>query len=180
MTGSLLRRLGIRVAEAEPAEAGFLDAVEERLRAMPTARAQLVAAFAGLLARVAYADEEISDEEGARIDDLVAAHSGLSGEESKAVTAIVRNRMVALRGAENHRLTRRFNEVADDEARRHLIDCLYAVATADDLVTHVEDREVRRIGDALLVPASEVLAIRSRYREKLEELQALRRLRQRP
>ncbi|MGH7819455.1 MAG: TerB family tellurite resistance protein, partial [Candidatus Binatia bacterium] len=89
---------------------------------------------------------------------------------------IARNKTVALRGAENHLLTRRFNERSSEEERLRLVDCLYAVATADDLVSHVEDREVRRIGAALMLPTTAVLEIRSRYRDRLEELQQLRKL----
>ncbi|MGH7859570.1 MAG: TerB family tellurite resistance protein [Candidatus Binatia bacterium] len=119
----------------------------------------------------------MSDFEAARIRDLVAEHAGFAVEEAEAVAFVARNKTVALRGAENHRLTRRFNEISVEEERLHLIDCLYAVATSDDLVSHVEDREVRRIAAALMLPPSAVLGIRSRYREKLEELQRLRNLR---
>jgi tellurite resistance protein TerB len=71
-------------------------------------------------------------------------------------------------------------EIASEEEKLRLIDCLYAVATADDLITYVEDREVRRIADALLIAPSQLQSVRAPYREKLEELQLLRRARARP
>ena len=64
------------------------------------------------------------------------------------------------------------------ESRKVLIDCLYAVAAADDQIARVEDVEVRRIADALLVAWSEVLKLRAPYRDKLEELRLLRGVRE--
>lgn len=169
------------VAAAEmppPAEHGILEAIERSLDALGD-RAEFVAAFAALLVRVAYADEDVSEAEAERVGELVATHAEMSSEEAAAIAAVARHHTVTQGGGAAYRLTRRFNELARDEDKRHLIDCLYAVATADDLVSHVEDREISRIAAAILLSRSQVLEIRSRYREKLEELQELRRLRSR-
>jgi uncharacterized tellurite resistance protein B-like protein len=172
---SWLERLGFARPEG-PREEGILEAIERGLPALPDDRRRLVAAFAGLLVRVAYADDEISEPEAARVESHLFA-LGLSPDEARAIAVIARNRTTALRGAGQHLVTRAFNEVATEDEKRQVIDALYAIATADDLVTHVEDREVRAIGDALLLPPSVVLSIRSRYREKLEEMRELRKLR---
>lgn len=174
---SILRRLGLVASEVAPKEATVLEALEVRLSALGAKRAEFVAAFAGLLARVAFADAEISEAEVGSMERLITGHGGLTVEEAQAVVLVARNRTIALAGADAHLLTRRFNELAGEEDRRHLVDCLYAVAAADDVVAHVEDREVRRVADALLLPAREVLEIRSRYRERLEELRLLRKVR---
>jgi uncharacterized tellurite resistance protein B-like protein len=171
---SLLQRLGFAPAPSTPEDAGLLDAIDRRLGALGPERAGFVAAFAALLARVAYADGEISQAESERIAALVAERGRLSAVEARAIADLARHRMVALGGADNHLVLRRLNESATAAEKRGLVDCLYAVATSDDLVSFVEDREVRRIADALLLARSEVLEIRSRYREKLEELQLLR------
>lgn len=174
---SLLRKLGLAPERIDPREEGILEALEDRLRGLGPKRGGFVAAFAALLARVAYADEEISEAEAERMAALVVRQGGLSREEGEVVASIARRKTVALRGAEHYRFTRRLNELASDDEKRHVIDCLYALATTDDLVTHVEDREIRAIAAALLIPSREVLQIRSRYREKLEELKLLRALR---
>ncbi|MGH7896458.1 MAG: TerB family tellurite resistance protein [Candidatus Binatia bacterium] len=174
---SILQRLGLVPATVPPRDRGLVEDIERLLAHLEPGRAEFVAVFAGLLARVAFADQEISEAEVSRIETLILGHGGLSLAEAQAVAAIARHK--TLRSAEPHLLTRRFGAIASGEQRLALIDCLYAVASADDLVAFVEDVEVRRIADALLVPWSEVLKIRSRYREKLEELQQLRALRER-
>jgi uncharacterized tellurite resistance protein B-like protein len=173
---SILKRLGL-VASSTAASDGVLAPIERMLSRLEPRRAQLVACFAGLLARVAYADDAISDVESAAIARLVEESAGLPPGEAEAIAAIAGERTVALRGADSYVLTRRFNEVATDEDKRRLVECLYALAASDDVATHVEDREVRRIAAALLVPDKEVLEIRARYRDKLEELRELKKLR---
>ncbi len=66
------------------------------------------------------------------------------------------------------------NELASEEDKEHLIDCLYAVATADSTVSVIEDEEIRSVSRALLLSHSQFIAIRSRYKEQLAVIQALR------
>ncbi|MEA2624727.1 MAG: hypothetical protein QOD06_772 [Candidatus Binatota bacterium] len=174
---SLLRRLGFVPVHSPREEVDLLGAIEARLANVEPRRAELVAAFGGLLAQVAHVDGEISGAEVARMEDLLAAHGGLAVEEARIVATIARQE--TLRGTESYLLTRRFNEIGSDVDKLRLIDCLYAVASADDLVAYVEDVEVRKIAEALLVPWSEVLKIRAPYREKLEELRRLADVRER-
>jgi uncharacterized tellurite resistance protein B-like protein len=164
---SILERLGLVAATVPPPA----PEIERRLSSLAPSRARYIAAFAGLLARVAYADGEISDAELARIESLVATHAGLGPEDARIVGAVAKTAI--LRDTEKHLLTRHFNEVANESEKLALIECLYAVASADDVVAFVEDNEVRQIASALLLPWSEVLKIRSRYRDKLEELRKL-------
>lgn len=175
---SILERLGLAPAPSRPRADALTEAVERHLARLDETRARFVSAFAGLLAHVAYADEEISDAELAAIERLVAEHAGLASEEARVVGAIIKAGI--FRETEKRLLTRHFNEVASDAEKGRLIDCLYAVACADQLVAYVEDREVRRIAEPLLFPWSEVQKIRSRYRENLDELRELRRLRRGP
>jgi uncharacterized tellurite resistance protein B-like protein len=170
---SILQKLGL-VAPTHRRAPDLLDAIEQRLRRLDPSRAALVAAFAGLLSHVAFADGEISAAELDRIETLIVSHVGLSAEEAQAAAEIARQR--TLSGIEPYVLMRCFNDVAHEADRLALIECLYAVAAADDLVAHVEDAEVDRIAAAVLVSRTDVLKIRSRYRDKLEELRALRRL----
>lgn len=171
---SILQKLGL-VAPAHRRAPEFLEAIEQRLRRLDPSRAALVAAFAGLLSHVAFADGEISAAELDRIETLIVSQVGLSAEEARAAAEIARQR--TLSGIEPYVLTRCFNDVAHEADRLALIECLYAVAAADDLVAQVEEAEVDRIAAAVLVSRTDVLKIRSRYRDKIEELRALRRLR---
>jgi uncharacterized tellurite resistance protein B-like protein len=62
---------------------------------------------------------------------------------------------------------------APPEEKQALIDCLYAVAAADRMVSDVEEQEIRRVAAALLVPHRVLMDIRGRYRDRLEVLQSL-------
>jgi uncharacterized tellurite resistance protein B-like protein len=171
---SILQKLGLHAPTHHEAP-GLVEEVEERLGRLDPARAALVAAFAGLLSSIAFADGEASAAELETIESMIASHVHLPREEARAVAEIARRRVLA--GAEHYRLTRCFNDVASEADRLGLIECLYAVAAADDLVAQVEDEEVDRIAAAVLVSRADVLKIRSRYRDKLEELRALREVR---
>jgi archaeosine-15-forming tRNA-guanine transglycosylase len=71
------------------------------------------------------------------------------------------------------------NEYASPDDKLHLVECLYAIATADDLVSVVEDDQIAAVGRALMLPRAPMLEIRARHRDRLEVVQAARRLQKR-
>ena len=77
---SFFRKLGFVPSHPSPREADLLEAIEARLSGLPSARAELVAAFGGLLARVANVDDGISGDELARMEDMLVSHDELSIE----------------------------------------------------------------------------------------------------
>ena len=170
---SLLKRLGLSRADTPPT-AGYLATIREHLDALHEKRAEFVAAFAGLLVRVAHADDEISDAERTVLHDLIAANVGLSDAESAAIAEIAIHQATGLAGIEYAYLTNAMNEHASEDDKKHLIDCLYAIATADSSVSIVEDDEIRQVSRALLLTHDQFIAIRTRYKEQLEVIQALR------
>ena len=170
---SLLARLGLGRSDPSPSP-DLLAAIKARLSRLPAERAELVAAFAGLLVRVADADDDISDAERRVLRELIAANAGLAPEESAAVAEIVVHQTSVLAGIDYALLSRTFNEIGSTADKERLIDCLYAIATADDSVSVIEDDEIHRVARALLVTHAQLIAIRTRYRDKLELLRALR------
>lgn len=138
----------------------LVAAVQDRLTHIAPRRAEFVAAFAGLLVRVAHADEQISDAERTALQALIAEPLSLSSDESEAVADIVVHHADAFAGIEYAALTRVFNDVAGEEEKEQLIACLYTVATAGSLVSLIEDEEIRAVSDALLVPHSRFIAVR--------------------
>ncbi|MFQ5666131.1 MAG: TerB family tellurite resistance protein [Candidatus Binatia bacterium] len=175
---SLLGILGLARSDSAPAGRNPLaDAIRDRLKRLPLRRAEFVAAFAGLLMRVAYADLEISPAERAALPRLIADHAGLSPDESATVAEIVTRQATGFAGIEYALLTRAFNEVATEQEKEQLIDCLYAIATAGSTVSVVEDDEIRAVARALMLSHQQFIAIRHRYKEQLEIIQAARQLR---
>ena len=177
---SLLRLLGFG-RQDEPADTSsrLADAVRERLGHLPPERAELVAAFAGLLMRVAHADQDVSETEHDTLRRLVHEHAGLPEDEAEAVISLVTAHLASMAGIDYALLTRAMNEHGSADDKLHLIDCLYAMATADDLVSTVEEDQIRAVGHALMLPRSQLVEIRGRYREQLEVVQAARKLQQR-
>jgi uncharacterized tellurite resistance protein B-like protein len=173
-------RLGFGSRPQEPAAASALSAaVHAHLAHLPRERAELVAAFAGLLMRVAHADQEVSAAEDTALRRLVREHAGLGASESEAVATLVTSHAQGIAGIDYALLTRAMNEHASPDDKLHLVECLYAIATADDLVSVVEDDQIAAVGRALMVTRGSMLEIRARHRERLEVVQAARRLQER-
>ena len=171
----LLEALGIRRRPAAPREARTTLQVrlEEKLAHLGSDRVEMLAAFAGLLARGALGDAELSPAEERAMAEHLRSRTGLSEPEAELVADVAREAAESLAGIEDHLLTRTFNAYAGPEEKEHLIDCLYAVAAADGLVSSGEDEEIKRIARALLVPHSRVMDLRSRYRDQISVLRDL-------
>jgi uncharacterized tellurite resistance protein B-like protein len=178
---SLLRRLGFGTRHDDPTAAprGLSDAVRSSLAHLSRERAELAAAFAGLLIRVAHADEDVSTVEETALRRLIRDHAGLAPEESEVVATLVTSRVQSMAGIDYALLTRAMNEHGSPDDKRRLIECLYAIATADDLVSVVEDDRIAAVGRALMLPRAQLLEIRARHRDRLEVVQAARRLQKR-
>jgi len=169
----LLRTLKLG-REAPPPNRGTIHArIHAELTTLGEARVEYLAAFAGLLARAAFADSEISPAEERAMADFLRERAGLDAREADLVTEITHNAMQALGDVEDYLLTRAFNECASAEEKEALIDCLYAVAGADDLVSGAEDEEIKQIARALMIPHSRVMSIRGKHRDRLAVLRNL-------
>jgi uncharacterized tellurite resistance protein B-like protein len=172
---SLLARLGLGPSATSDGPGDLLAAVRARLARLPAPRAEMVAAFAGLLLRVAHADAHVSDPEAAALRRLVAEHAGLGAEETDAVASLVTSRLESVAGIEYSRLTRAMNAHASSDEKLRLLDCLYAVAAADDVATVVEEEEIRAVARALMLSHAQLIEVRRRYADRLEVLRGLRR-----
>jgi uncharacterized tellurite resistance protein B-like protein len=172
---SLLKLLGW--ADATPQPERLSATIRARLGSLTPARAEFVAAFAGLLVRIAYVDRSLSEAERAVLAPLLAANAGLAAAEAETVIQIVTDQATALGGISYASLTRAFNAIASAAEKERLIDCLYAVATAEGTVSFVEDEEVRAVARALLLSQQQFITIRSRYKDRLEVLLAARQAR---
>jgi uncharacterized tellurite resistance protein B-like protein len=169
---SLLKLLGW--ADASPEPERLTATIQARLVDLTPARAEFVAAFAGLLVRVAYVDRSISEAERAVLGPLLAANAGLPAAEAETVIEIATHQATTLEGISYASLTRAFNAIATDQEKERLIDCLFAVATAEGTISIVEDDEVHAVARALLLSHQQLIAVRSRYKDQLEVIQAAR------
>jgi uncharacterized tellurite resistance protein B-like protein len=172
---SLLKLLGWTDAAPQPER--LATTIQARLTDLTPARAEFVTAFAGLLVRVAYVDRSLSEAERAVLGPLLAANAGLPAAEAETVVEIVTHQATTLGGISYASLTRAFNAIARTEEKERLIDCLYAVATAEGSISVVEDEEVRAVARALLLSQQQFVTVRSHYKDQLEVILANRQAR---
>ena len=172
---SLLARLGLgpsRRPTSKPDD-DLVSVVQTRLGRLPADRAEMIAAFAGLLIRVAHADDEVSEVEAVALRRLVDEHADLGADETEAVATLVTSHLARMAGIEYSRLTRAMNAHASPEEKLRLLDCLYAMATADDIVTVVEEEQIRAVARALMLSHTQLIEVRKRYADQLEVLRGL-------
>ena len=144
--------------------AGELDTLEPE-------RARFVACFAYILGRVANADFDVSDEEVQAMESLVTEHAELPAAQAALVVQIAKQRNQLFGGTDNFLVTRTFSQIANLEQKRNLLDCLYAVSSADHTISAQEDQEIRRIASELNLDHKEFIRARSKYTEHLSVLQ---------
>jgi uncharacterized tellurite resistance protein B-like protein len=101
----------------------------------------------GLMARVAYVDHEVKEEE---LDAMVAAMQtnwDISQVEATLVVEVAVSEIS--KTLDYYRLSREFFESTDFEERLHFLDVLFAVADGDSHVSYDETEEIRTIAMGL-------------------------------
>jgi uncharacterized tellurite resistance protein B-like protein len=152
------------------AETDTVRKIVDSLEHMDVDKARYLAAFAYVLSRVARADLKISPEEARLIEQQVKEHGGLTEDQAILVAQIARHQQLLFGATEDFLVTREFNRIASRDDKLRLLDCLYAVAAAEASVSVVEDNEIRKVASELGLEHSDIIAVRSRYRDKLAVL----------
>ncbi|MDQ3871651.1 MAG: TerB family tellurite resistance protein [Chloroflexota bacterium] len=142
-----------------------------QLEAMDQGQAAYLAGFAYILARVAYADLHISEEETAEIERIVREFGQLTEPQAVLVVEIAKAQARLEGATEDFLVTRRFREVSTPEQREHLLHCLFAVASAaGDTISAEESAEIRQIADTLGFTLAELNVVRRHYADRLSAL----------
>jgi uncharacterized tellurite resistance protein B-like protein len=144
--------------------------IAEALDRLEPQRAKFIASFAYLLSRAAHADMNISGEETRAMERIVMDRAGLPEEQAVMVVQIAKTQNMLFGGTENYLVTREFNGIATKEEKLSLLDCLFAVAAADQTISTIEDNEISQIADELRIEHKDFIPVRLRYREFLAVL----------
>jgi uncharacterized tellurite resistance protein B-like protein len=136
-------------------------------------QAQFYAAFAYLLARVAGADLRIDDGERAEMERVLVQVAGIAAGEAELVIRIAGTQMDELGATHNYLVTRRFGQIGSEADKIRLLECLCAVAAADDTITGEESAEIISIAQELGLGRAQALAVRSQWKDKLAEFKRL-------
>jgi uncharacterized tellurite resistance protein B-like protein len=171
---SILKLLGLK--PHAPAVTGDTETVREivaRLEALPPERARRLAAFAYVLGRVAHADLKISAAETRRMEEILQRVGHLPEDLAVLVVEIAKRQNLLFGGTENFLVTREFKEITRPEERQELLDCLFAVAAADDSISGAEEVQLRQVAGELGFSHAEFVAARAAWSDKREVLRGL-------
>ncbi len=158
-------------ADTQPdSETDTVRKIVRALDALEPERARHIAAFAYVLSRVARADMNISEVETRKMEQLVAELSGLPEEQAILAVQIAKTQATLFGGTENFLVTDEFNKLATRQEKLSLLNCLFAVAAADDSISSVEDREIRLIANELQLTHADFIDARLAYRQYFDLL----------
>jgi uncharacterized tellurite resistance protein B-like protein len=166
---TLHRLLGLS-ATTESRDTATVRRIAAELDRLPPDEARRLAAFAYVLARVARADLDVSAEEVAAMERLVAEQGGLGAAQAALVVQMAKTQATAFGGTEDYVVTRQFRELSTREERIALVRCLFAVGAADESISEAESSLVLVIGGELGLTGSEVAALRAEFRDRLAVL----------
>ena len=171
-TMSILRYLGLTESEPAPGtpETETVRRITTALDQMDLEQARYIAGFAYVLSRVARADLHISDEETRAMVRIVADHGGLPEAQAIIVVQIAKTQNKLFGGTENFLVTREFSKLAGFDQKLALLDCLFAVAAAEGMISTEEDNVIRQISLELGLEHRDFIAVRSGHRDRLSFL----------
>lgn len=171
---SLLRFLGLgdpRASRGSGPES--LDTLTRRLEDRPAEEARFVAAFAYLLARVARTDLDVARCEREAISKPLVELADLDPEAATLLAEAALATADEHGATDDHLVARTFRTISDPAERLRLVRCLYAVAAADEIVTTAEDNEIFEVAGEVGVERSDVIALRSEFKDRLGSFRAL-------
>jgi uncharacterized tellurite resistance protein B-like protein len=151
-----------------------MPVVRAHLKEADEATLQIVAAMAGLLGAVAYADREVKDAEWEQLRQELSRIRGLDAAGIRAVSTVLREHIVSISTAELPYYTRALREHASRELRIEILGLLLDLAAADGTVTVDEVNLLRTTASALGLSQRDYNEAQAPYRDKLSVLQPRR------
>jgi uncharacterized tellurite resistance protein B-like protein len=165
----IFKRKGTEQLPADARER-LAQAVKEQLPEVDDGTRALVTAVAGLLACVAYADREYSDEEQAKVRQELERVRGLSVPGVEAICHVLRQEIRALSMAGDHSWVRDLKDYGDRELRYEVLEVLVDIAAADHELSTDETNYLRRLTQSLGLDQRDYDTAQARHRDKLSVL----------
>ena len=161
---------GEEAAQSHSPETDTVRKIVQALDRMEPDQARFLAAFAYLLSRVANADHHIGEEEIRMMEQIVMQRGGVPEEQAILIVQMAKTQSRLFSGTENFLVSREFEKIASKEQKLHLLDCLYAVCSADRSISTVEDNEIRKVSVELRLSHEDFISVRLNYRDHLAVL----------
>jgi uncharacterized tellurite resistance protein B-like protein len=137
---------------------------------LPPDRARFVAGFALLLSRIAAADHEVTAEEAAMLERLVRDKTGLPADQAALVVDRAKAHQQRHGATDDFLVTRELTDRLSYDEKLAMLDCLFAVAAADERIRTQESNEIGRIATELRLEHKDLVRIRHQYRDRLAAL----------
>lgn len=144
--------------------------ITQKLDGLDPQQAKHLALFACLLSRVAHVDFKITETESQKMEEVLIKLGNLSPELAVLVIEMAKMQNRLFGGTENFLYSREFLDISTYEERVHLLECLFAVAAADQSVTTEETNEIRQIASELKIEHHDYVGAKQTVREFLEVL----------
>jgi uncharacterized tellurite resistance protein B-like protein len=110
---------------------------------LPDADIRKLCLAAGLMARVAGVDHEVSSEETKVMGEVLRRHWTLTEDQAQLVAEISHHRI--FRGLDSVRLVKRFKDLTTRTERKEFLNCLFEVANSADQTSFEEIEEIRSL-----------------------------------
>jgi len=123
-------------------------------------RARYLARFAYLLGRIACADREVSAEEAATMERLVAEQGQLIEEQAVLIVGMAKTSNLLFGGTADFEVAREFAEHSTYPEKLALASCLFAVAATDAAISLAEEAEIHRIVNQLRILPDDLMRLR--------------------
>lgn len=130
------------------------------------------ACLSGLMARVAYADMNICENEESLISESLKTWFKMDEKDAQSLAALCVEEIVDLAGIENHLYCLPLRESLSEEERFKIVESLFAIAAADENVENHENEEIRHINKALLLEHKHFIAARTQVLKHLGSLKS--------
>lgn len=131
-----------------------------------------LACLAGLLARVAFVDLNITESELHSMVEAITETTSYPASVARKVIAIAREEIEYLVDHEHHLYVRPLNELFDQRQKENTLKLLFRVAAADGHVENLESEEIRRISKELRLSHQQFVQAKLTVREYLLALSA--------
>jgi uncharacterized tellurite resistance protein B-like protein len=168
----VFRWLAGKTAAGTAAPTGLERVVKSHMAGADDETVRIVAAIAGLLANVAYADRKYAPAEEQHIRGELGRIEGLGPSGVDAICALLRDHIAAISAVEAPVHARNLLDLADRDLRLRVLDALVDLAAADNEITVAETNTLRLTVKALGLSQDDYNASQARHREKLAVLKA--------
>lgn len=121
----------------------------------------LLGCLAGLCARVAYVDFDISPKEKTAIEDSLKKWMNLNDKEADFVATKALEEVVELSGIEPRKYCTTLNDLLNNTEKLHVLETLFQISAADGNVEENESEEIRIIATGLLLEHKHFIAARA-------------------